>query len=73
MHLASLCGTTHLVWTDQNFWGSCDGTNKQRYEKNWNPLQTKAVVIDAEGWNPSVKTVIDSIHKILKEETDGKN
>ena len=33
MHLASLCGTPHVVW-------SLDA-NKARYEENWNPLKTR--------------------------------
>lgn len=68
MHLASLCGTPHLLWTDNKFWGSCNGTNRDRYEKNWNPLGTKAIVLDHCNWQPTVDEVYT---KIIKELNDG--
>ncbi len=58
MHLASVCRTPHLVWTDQEFWGSANGTNRYRYEKSWNPFHTPAYVVDEEDWQPSVETVM---------------
>lgn len=61
MHLASLCGTPHLVWTDDKFWGSCNGTNRQRYETNWNPLGTKTIILDEDNWQPSVDKVEQAI------------
>jgi hypothetical protein len=66
MHLASLCGTTHCVWTDDKYQPSVDGTNRQRYETKWNPLKTKAIVIDNEGWDPEVETVYSNILQELK-------
>jgi len=65
MHLASLCGCTHIVFTGK---GQCFGTqtNRCRYETGWNPLKTKAIVLDQEGWNPSVKYVSDVIEKEIK-------
>lgn len=66
MHLASLCGTPHLLWTDDKFWGSCNGTNRERYETNWNPLGTKVIVLDHCDWNPTVEEVYTEIMKELK-------
>lgn len=66
MHLASLCKTPHLVWTDREFWGSTNGTNRHRYEEAWNPLHTPAYVIDEEDWQPSVATVMKSVQMALK-------
>lgn len=69
MHYASLCGLPHLVWTDQRRWnvGGIKTTNWNRYMKHWNPLGTKAVVVDTEGWHPSVETILRQIdkHKLL--------
>lgn len=61
MHLASLCGTPQIVFTDKKHWGSCNGTNRQRYETNWNPLGTKAIVLDEDNWQPSVDKVEHTI------------
>jgi len=61
MHLASLCGLTHLVWTDNRRWGGCHGTNRERYETKWNPLKTKSIILDDCNWNPQVSTVIKTI------------
>lgn len=65
MHLASLCGTPHCIWSDKKFWGSCNGTNRQRYEENWNPLGTKAIVIDEYDWQPTVQVVCDTVMEHL--------
>ena len=45
MHLASLCGTPHLVWGSREM-------SKTRYEDTWNPLGTKAQFLDEYGWHP---------------------
>lgn len=65
MHFAALCGLPHLVWTDKRRWnvGGIKTTNWNRYMKHWNPLGTKAVVIDTEGWHPSVATILRQIEK----------
>ncbi len=48
MHLASLCGTPHVVWTIQmqdalwRIWGS----SRERYEKIWNPFGTPVRVLE---------------------------
>jgi len=57
LHLASLCGTPHFVWSDN--------TNKERYEKHWNPFGTKVHFYSKEGWNPNVNTLYEEIIKAL--------
>jgi hypothetical protein len=68
MHLASLCGTPHLVWTDKKRWnlGFVKGTNRDRYERHWNPFNTKAIVVDEYGWNPPVGVILDETVNYLK-------
>lgn len=66
MHLASLCGTPHVYWTDTKYWGSCGGTNRYRYEVSWNPLGTKSFGIDQFNWQPPVDVVHDEIIKALE-------
>jgi hypothetical protein len=61
MHLASLCGTPHVVWTDRHYQKAIKGTNRNRYEELWNPFLTKVEVIDSEGWNPKAKTVYEVV------------
>ena len=56
MHLASLCGTPHFVWSDP--------INKIRYEKYWNPHKTEINFYDKSGWNPTPKEVFDELLKI---------
>jgi len=66
MHLASLCGTPHVVWTYKKKEKAIGGTNRQRYEKIWNPFGTRVEVIDDYGWQPPVGVVVERIKKILK-------
>lgn len=42
LHLASLCGCPHVVWSvgDNVRWTAWEMTNRQRYETLWNPLGT---------------------------------
>ncbi len=49
MHLASLCGTPHVVWSH--------GGNRDRYERNWNPLKTPVLFLDEWGWHPHPEDV----------------
>jgi len=35
IHLASLCGTPHVSWSDRKFQKAIKGTNRQRYEEIW--------------------------------------
>lgn len=61
MHLASLCRCPHIVWTEAaakwHLGNVPRGSNRDRYERVWNPLKTRAIVVDREGWQPSVETV----------------
>lgn len=65
MHLASLCGAPHLVWTNNQYWSSCSGTNRYRYEVSWNPLGTKTIILDDDNWQPSVEKVFNSTIEFL--------
>jgi hypothetical protein len=67
MHLASLCGTPHLVWTDIRQWnlGWRKGTNRERYESVWNPFKTPVTVLDSCGWQPDVDLVYSEVMKRL--------
>jgi len=44
LHLASLCGCPHVVWSvnEPCLWTPWQITNRQRYETFWNPLGTPA-------------------------------
>lgn len=53
LHLASLCGARHLVWTDKQPYAAVGCTNRVRYESKWNPLGTPCTILDDMGWNPS--------------------
>lgn len=46
MHLASLCGCPHLVWGDRT-------KSLTRYEKNWNPLDTKVLFLGEKQYHPT--------------------
>jgi len=61
MHLASLCGTPHLVWTDQSYYSAIRATNRLRYELLWNPLGTPCRVVERHGWKPPVACVLKEI------------
>ena len=71
IHLASLCGASHVVWTDDKVWESCGGTNRYRYETSWNPLGTKAIVLDEDNWQPPVDTVYNAIYNAIGENLHG--
>jgi len=60
MHFASLCGTPHVVWYDNNV---AIVDNGERYKKLWNPLKTKVELIKT--WQPAVKQVIEAMEKLL--------
>lgn len=68
LHFASLCGCPQLVWTDKGLWnlGGIKGTNRQRYEKYWNPFHTSVTVIDEYGWNPPVDIIVNKTLELLK-------
>ena len=74
MHFATLCSCPHIVWTDKRVWNlgmNRKGTNRERYQKYWNPFNTPCSVIDHEGWQPTVQTIFDEtahqINKLTKE------
>lgn len=64
MHFASLCWTPHVVWSAKNAVALID--NRMRYEKVWNPLNTPVHVIDHEGWQPSVNTVVKAVKQFMR-------
>lgn len=68
MHLASLCGTPHLVWTDSGRYAR-GRTNREKYEAWWNPLKTTAKVLDAHAFNPPVEVVLNEVRNILRSES----
>ena len=55
MHLASLSGLKHLVWSTEY--------NRVRYEKDWNPFNTEVIFYGDGGWNPDPKKIRDIILK----------
>jgi len=57
IHLASLCGTPHVVWGHP--------LNKRRYEQDWNPLKTPVRFHGADYWRPSVDTVEGLVVDVL--------
>jgi len=44
MHLASLCGAPHVVWTGNKYSTAIGGNNRERYEHKWNPFKTPCCV-----------------------------
>lgn len=67
MHLASLCGTPHIVWTDNKVWPMAKMNNRQRYEKAWNPFNTPCKVLDDAGWDPTVESVASLVLQGVRE------
>ena len=55
MHMASLCGLKHLVWSTEY--------NRVRYEKDWNPFKTECIFYAKDGWNPNVNDIKNLIIK----------
>lgn len=55
MHLASLCGCPHVVWSIPN--------NHKRYTTNWNPLQTPVLFDSHHSWHPSADYVFEKFSK----------
>lgn len=56
IHLAALCGTPTVVWTNRSHIGMKGMTNESRLREQWNPFRVPVDIID--GWQPSV----DAIH-----------
>jgi ADP-heptose:LPS heptosyltransferase len=65
MHLASFCGTPHVVWTTSEYRKAIKGTNKERYERIWNPLKTRCTVIDKWEWQPPIEAVYNAIKEFV--------
>lgn len=56
MHLASLCGTRHVVWGDKKtYFGQ---RLEKRYREDWNPLGTPVSWVETEAWNPEPDEVL---------------
>jgi len=51
MHLASLCGTPHVVWSRPQ--------NHKRYTQTWNPLETPVLFLSEHSWHPSALYVYE--------------
>lgn len=58
MHLASLCGLKHLVWSSEH--------NRIRYFKDWNPHNTKVIFYSKDNWNPKPIDISNIIISELK-------
>lgn len=68
MHLASLCETPHLVWTDRRTY-SMRRTSRCLYEETWNPHDTPVLVLDEFGFDPPVDVVFDGMMRLLVEKS----
>ena len=58
LHLASLSGTPHLVWSSEH--------NRNRYLKYWNPFNTPLYFYSEMGWNPSIEFIKEKIIETIK-------
>jgi len=65
MHLASFCGCPHIVFTDNKYQKSIAGTNKERYNRIWNPFGTPCKVLDNDNWKPSIDKVLKTMERFL--------
>tara|TARA_R110000824_G_scaffold45728_2_gene132052 strand:+ start:226 stop:1050 length:825 start_codon:yes stop_codon:yes gene_type:complete len=59
MHLASLCGLSHVVWSLN--------ANKVRYEENWNPLNTPVLFNSDYNWHPTPQYIFEKFLHWRKE------
>lgn len=60
IHLASLCGCPHVVWT------KAEQGIPSRYAREWNPLGTKVCIITREGWQPPPELVLIAVRRMLE-------
>lgn len=60
IHLGSLCGLPHVTWSPKN--ASIVMSNKDRYERVWNPLDTPVTFVES-GWNPEVNEIVGAVRK----------
>lgn len=65
MHLASLCKTPHLVWTDLQKYAR-GHRSRDKYLHHWNPFQTRAIVMDEFGFNPPPEKILEAILLFLQ-------
>ncbi len=59
MHLASLCGAPHVVWSESK--------NHKRYTSTWNPLNTPVLFLDEFGWHPKPEYIYSKYSNWIKE------
>lgn len=69
MHLASLCGTPHLVWGDRRTY-SMKKTSRDKYESWWNPLGTPVTMIDEYGYDIPVSAVVSEVRRNVEGKDD---
>lgn len=66
MHLASMCGCPHVVLTGPEKLKSLHWrTNKDRYVHLWNPFNAPCNVVQAVGWKPPLKKVIEAVEMFV--------
>jgi hypothetical protein len=67
MHLASLCGTPHVVWCTDKNQPAIANTNYKRYTSAWNPFGTPVeVVLHRKGVPPSPNQLVESIVRMSR-------
>jgi hypothetical protein len=59
MHLASLCGAPHVVWSESK--------NHKRYTSTWNPLNAPVLFLDEFGWHPDPEYIYSKYSNWIKE------
>lgn len=64
MHLASLCGTPHLVWTNRGNY-RMGKTSREKYETWWNPFQTPVEVLEADTFDHSLEDVLRGVRRLI--------
>lgn len=64
MHLASLCRTPHLVWTDKRRYAR-GHSSRDKYERLWNPFGTESIVLDEHGFDPPVDAVMAEVERFF--------
>ena len=64
-HLASLCGLSHIIMTDNYYQKSIGGTNRDRYKYKWNRFKVKCRILDKHNWIPPVDLVTKEVEKFL--------
>ena len=69
MHLASLCGTPHVVWTNRKIY-RMGKSSRQKYESWWNPLGTPVAILDHAGFSPTLKAVMSAARDMLDAQAD---